>query len=177
MILFLRPTAKNHCRPPRRFYLLTRTPFCQMDKYTFISLYHLHVVPAQQLFHLNQYFLILENKCSIKNLLGYLTVFCAFFFYFNSQCNRKYFYMLTVYNSYKKSYKIYFHQTKHGSQEKRQSLQKLKLSNENKLESAEKIDFHQQTPQNTDQYQVKRWFLFDFSAHTRQPSHFIHEAS
>lgn len=51
-----------------------------MEKYTVISLYYLHIVPAYQLFHLNQYFLILGNKCSIKNLLGYLTVILCFVF-------------------------------------------------------------------------------------------------
>lgn len=32
----------SHCWPPKRFYLLSRAPFYQMEKYTFISLYYLH---------------------------------------------------------------------------------------------------------------------------------------
>lgn len=36
--------------PPRGFYLLQSAQFYQMDKYTFISLYYLHILPAHQIF-------------------------------------------------------------------------------------------------------------------------------
>lgn len=52
-----------------------------MEKYTFISLYYLHILPTHQILCLNQYFLILGNKCSIKSLLEYFTVvLCLFVF-------------------------------------------------------------------------------------------------
>lgn len=63
---------------PRRFYLLSRAPFYQMEKYTFISLYYLRILPAHQIFCLNQYFPVLGNKCSIKTF-GILNCSSVFF--------------------------------------------------------------------------------------------------
>lgn len=80
MLMILLKTNRHHSLlTPRRFYLLSRAPFYQMEKYTFISLYYLHILPDHQIFCLNQYFLLLGNKCSIKNLLGYLTAVLTFF--------------------------------------------------------------------------------------------------
>lgn len=47
---------RQHSLSTLRFYLLSRAPFYQMEKYTFISLYYLHIVPAHLLFHLNTVF-------------------------------------------------------------------------------------------------------------------------
>lgn len=52
-----------------------------MEKHTFISFFYLHILPAHQIFCLNQYFHILGNKCSIKNLLTYFAAVCCFSFW------------------------------------------------------------------------------------------------
>lgn len=51
-----------------------------MEKYTIISLYYLHIVPAYQLFHLNQYFLILEINALLKTFWDTGLLFCVGFF-------------------------------------------------------------------------------------------------
>ncbi len=69
MLMILLKINRHHSLfIPRRFYLLSRAPFYQMEKYTFISFQYLHILPAHQIFCLNQYFLILGKWCSIKSV-------------------------------------------------------------------------------------------------------------
>lgn len=65
---------------PQKILFIVESPILSVEKYTFMNLYYLHILPARQIFCLNQYFQIVGNTSSIKNILGYLTADLSIFF-------------------------------------------------------------------------------------------------